>query len=251
MMKRMWRQSVGWSIGAAIGVTLCAAAPAQAQIHRVSGGGASDLHQAIGVTVGGFIPKGESSRVAGDVLLADLDSLVFNIGDFKGPTFNGEWLVGLGDFLEAGVSAGFYQRSVPSVYRSSVNANGSEIAQDLKLRVVPLTATVRFLPAGRGSVEPYVGAGFGAFRWHYSEIGEFVDFQDSSIFRDRYLADGTAYGPVVLGGVRFPFGEMMDVGGEVRYQRAEGDTKPAQSRLLGDKIDLGGWNAAVTLHFRF
>ena len=116
---------------------------------------------------------------------------------------------------------------------------------------VPVSATVRFLPAGRGSVEPYVGAGIGAFRWHYSEIGEFVDFSDGTIFRDRYLADGTAYGPVVLGGVRFPFGRAMDGGGEGRYQRVEGDTKPAKSRLLGDKIDLGGWNAAVTVHFRF
>lgn len=250
-MKRIWRQSLGWSIGTALFAVMCVPAPAQAQISRVSGGGASDLHQAVGVTVGAFFPKGESGRASGDVLVKDLDSLVFNIGDFKGPTFSGEWLVGLGDFLEAGVSAGFYQRSVPSVYRSQVNATGSEIAQDLKLRVVPVTATVRFLPVGRGSVEPYVGAGIGAFRWHYSEIGEFVDFLDSSIFRDRFLADGTAYGPVVLGGVRFPFGTAMDVGGELRYQRAEGDTKPAQSRLLGDKIDLGGWNAAVTLHFRF
>lgn len=251
MMKRMWRQSLGWASGAALVAVLSVPTPAQAQISRVSGGGASDLHQAVGVTVGGFFPKGESSRASGDVLVADLDSLVFNIGDFKGATVSGEWLVGLGDFLEAGVSAGFYQRSVPSVYRTQVNANGSEITQDLKLRVVPVSATVRFLPAGRGSVEPYVGAGIGAFRWHYSEIGEFVDFSDGTIFRDRYLADGTAYGPVVLGGVRFPFGTAMDVGGEVRYQRVEGDTKPAKSRLLGDKIDLGGWNAAVTVHFRF
>ncbi len=251
-MKRMWRQSVRWVGGpAAVAVVLLgASAPAQAQISRVSSS-ASDLHQAFGVTAGVFAPKGESGRVAGDVLNVDLDTLAFNIGDFKGGTFSGEYLAGFGNYLEAGISAGFYQRSVPSVDRSLVNANGSEIAQDLKLRVVPLTATVRFLPAGRGSVEPYVGAGIGAFRWHYSEIGQFVDDRDRSIFNDRYLADGTAYGPVVLGGVRFPFGEMMDFGGEVRYQRAEGDTKPAQSRLLGDKIDLGGWNAAVTLHFRF
>lgn len=250
MMKRMWRRGLQAGMGAAVALGLFAPAPADAQITRVSNN-ASDLRQAVGVTFGGFFPKGEDGRVDGDVLVADLDSLAFEIGDFKGGTFSGEWLVGLGDFLEAGVGAGFYQRTVPSVYRGSVNANGSEIEQDLKLRVIPLTATVRFLPAGRGSVEPYVGAGFGAFRWKYSEIGEFVDFKDSSIFRDRYLADGTAYGPVVVGGIRFPFGDMMDVGGEVRYQRAEGDTKPETSRLLGDKIDLGGWNAAVTLHVRF
>ena len=57
---------------------------------------------------------------------------------------------------------------MPSVYAASVNANGSEIEQELKLRIVPLTATVRFLPIGHGSVEPYVGAGIGAFNWRYS-----------------------------------------------------------------------------------
>lgn len=250
MMKRMWRRSLQWSFGAGVGIALLAPAAAEAQISRVSSN-ASELHQAVGITVGGFFPRGEGSRVGDDVLLADLDSLAFDVKDFNGGTISGEWIVGLGDFLEAGVGAGFYQRSVPSVYRSSVNANGSEIAQDLKLRIVPLTATVRFLPAGRGSVEPYVGAGFGAFRWNYSEIGEFVDDFDNSIFRGRYLADGTAFGPVVLGGVRFPFGDMMDIGGEVRYQRAQGDTKPEQSELLGSKIDLGGWNAALTFHVRF
>lgn len=250
MMKRVWRRGLQVSMVVAVGAALGLPATAEAQIRRVTSG-ASDLHQAVGVTVGGFFPKGEDGRVAGDVLLADLDSLAFDVKDFKGGAFSGEWLVGLGEFLEAGVSAGFYQRTVPSVYRRSVNANGSEISQDLKLRVVPLTATVRFLPAGRGSVEPYVGAGFGAFRWNYSEVGEFVDFKDSSIFRARYLADGTAFGPVVVGGIRFPFGSAMDFGGEVRYQRAEGDTKPATSDLLGDKIDLGGWNAGVTFHVRF
>ena len=121
---------------------------------------------------------------------------------------------------------------------------------DPETRVVPLTATIRFLPLGHASVEPYVGAGIGAFNWRYSETGEFVDFDDV-IFRANYVADGTAWGPVVVGGVRFPFGDMWDIGGELRYQWAEGDTKPQESQLLGDKIDLGGLNAAVTFHVRF
>ena len=68
---------------------------------------------------------------------------------------------------------------MPSVYRDFVNTNGAEIAQDLKLRIVPFTATVRFLPIGRGGVEPYVGGGLGVFNWRYSETGEFVDFSDN------------------------------------------------------------------------
>jgi hypothetical protein len=251
MTKLMWRQALRVSIGLGLVVAaaLMAPASAQAQITRVSSS-SSDRHQAVGVTFGGFFLKGEDSRGDNDVLFADLDSLAFDIKDFNGPIVNGEWILGLSDYLEAGFSAGYYQQSVPSVYARSVNANGSEIEQTLKLRVVPLTATVRFLPIGHASVEPYIGAGVGAFRWRYSETGQFVDFDDV-IFRANYVADGTAWGPVVVGGVRFPFGDMWDIGGELKYQWAEGDTKPAESGLLGDKIDLGGLNAAVTFHVRF
>ena len=250
MIKRMWRNGLRYSIGAAVAVAMFAPTPAQAQITRVSSS-ASEHRQAVGVTVGGFFLKGEDSRVDGDVLFADLESLAFDVNDFNSATVTGEYLVGLNNYLEAGFSAGYYSGSTHSVYRNTVNANGSEIEQELKLRVVPLTATVRFLPVGHGSVEPYVGGGIGAFRWKYSETGDFVDFSDNSIFHDKFVADGTAFGPVVVGGIRFPFADMWDVGGEYRYQWADGDTKPAESGLLGSKIDLGGWNAALTLHVRF
>jgi opacity protein-like surface antigen len=248
MMKRMGLKVFRYALGLMAAAAIFAPPAAQAQITRVS---SSEHRNAIGINLGGFFLRPEDSRVEGDVLFADLDSLLFDVKDFNGLSFGGEWLVGLGDFLEAGVGAGFYQKTVPSVYREVTHDNGSEIEQSLKLRVVPITATVRFLPIGRGSVEPYVGAGIGAFNWRYSETGEFVDFSDNSIFRSRYIANGTAVGPVILAGIRAPFADVWSIGGEVRWQRAEGDTKPEESELLGDKIDLGGWNAAVTLHIRF
>jgi outer membrane protein W len=248
MMTKLWLRGVRYAIGLTAAAAILAPAVAQAQIRRVS---PSESKQAIGFTIGYFVPKGEDSRVAGDTILTDLDSLAFNITDFRGATFSGEWLVGIGQFLEAGVGAGFYQRTVPSVYRNVTNVDNTEIMQDLKLRVIPMTATVRFLPLGRGAVQPYIGAGIGAFNWRYSETGEFVDFTDYSIFRARYIANGTAVGPVVLVGVRAPVGAAFMIGGEIRYQKAEGDTKPATSQLLGDKIDLGGWTTSLTMHFRF
>jgi opacity protein-like surface antigen len=225
-----------------------APAEAHAQITRVS---PSDHRQAIGISVGGFFVRGLDSRDANDTILADHSSLAFDIKDFNNVSVGGEWLVGLGDYLEAGVGAGFYQKSVPTVYRGFTNTNGSEIEQDLKLRIVPLTATVRFLPIGRGSVEPYVGVGVGAFNWRYSEIGQFVDFSDNSIFADRFIAKGTALGPVVLAGLRAPVADVLSIGGELRWQKATGDTGGLDQGFLGEKIDLGGWNAAVTLHVRF
>ena len=248
MMKRLWLQGVRYAMGLATAAAILAPAAAQAQIRQVA---STEHRQSIGFTAGGFFPKGEDSRVTGDTVLADLDDLLFQIKDFRGGSFSGEWLYSFGEYVESAVGVGYYQRSVSSVYRGFVNANGTEIEQNLKLRTVPVTATVRFLPIGHGSVEPYVGAGIGIFNWRYSEAGDFVDSSDSSIFRARYVANGTAVGPVILAGIRVPIADVWDIGGEVQYQRASGDTKPQESQLLGEKIDLGGVNALFTMHIRF
>lgn len=234
---------------AAIGLlTLASAATADAQVTRVDSG-----RNSVNFNVGYFALRGVDKRVDEDVLLADLfdvEPLAFEVDDFNGATFGGEWLIGINDYLEAGVGAGFYQRSVPSVYLNVINNNGREIEQELKLRIIPLTATVRFLPVGRGAVEPYVGVGVGVFNWRYSEVGEFVDPSDRSIFADRFTASGTSVGPVVLGGIRFPVADVWHVGAEIRYQHASGKNL-LDDDFLGDKIDLGGWSTNFTFGIRF
>jgi opacity protein-like surface antigen len=223
--------------------------PAQAQITRVT----DSSRQAIGFNIGYFNAKGLDSRVDEDVLLANLSqgqlSLAFDIDDFDGATFGGEWLIGLNDYLEAGVGVDFYQKTVPSVYAQKVRDDGREIAQELKLRVVPLTGSIRFLPIGRASVTPYVGAGIGVFNWRYSEVGEFIDNQGFT-FTDRFIKSGWTGGPVILGGIRVPVGDVFTIGGELRYQKAEGKGL-LEEDFLGDKIDLGGWATNFTFHLRF
>lgn len=242
------RHGVRCAIGLAALVVLLAPASASAQITRVS---SSDHRNAVGVTLGGFFPRGEDGRVEGDVIVADLDDLAFEVNNFNGFSVGGEWLLTLGKYFESGVSVGYYKRSVDSVYRGLVNADGSEIEQTLKFRISPFTASVRFLPVGHGPVEPYVGIGVGVFNWRWSESGEFVDTSDNSIFRATYVADGTSVGPVILGGVRAPIGNAFDVGGEVQFQKATADIDQQETGLLGNKIDLGGWHALFTMHIRF
>jgi hypothetical protein len=253
MTKRLWLQGMRCVCGLAVAAAVLAPQAAQAQITRVSS--SSDQKQAIGFNLGYFALLGEDSRTSGDVLVTDLDSLAFNIKDFNGFTFGGEYLIGLGDYIEAGAGVSYYQHTVPSVYRNFVNTNGAEIQQELKLRIIPFSATVRFLPIGRNGVAPYVGGGLGVFNWRYTETGEFVDFDDNSVFRNSYKADGTAVGPVFLAGLRAPVGPAITIGGEVRYQKAVGDTKadekPPETRLLDNKIDLGGWTTSFTFHFKF
>jgi hypothetical protein len=208
----------------------------------------ASAQQSINFTIGGFVPRGVDSRDRNDVLVNNLDFLAFNIKDFDGAVFGGEWLAGLGDKFEAGLGVGYYQRTTPAVYLDFVNTNGSEIEQDLKLRVVPFTATVRFLPLGHHGVEPYIGAGVGVFNWRYSESGQFLA-TDRSIFSDTFTSSGTATGPVIVGGVRIPVG-AWGVGGEIRYQAAKGDL-PANQDFAGSTIDLGGVTYNFTIHVRF
>jgi outer membrane protein W len=185
------------------------------------------------------------------VLVQNAGFLDFNISDFSGGTVGADWLVAFGDYLQAGVGIGYYRRTVPSVYRAYINDDGSEIAQDLRLRVAPLTLTARFLPLGRhAGFEPYVGAGLAVYNWRYSETGEFVDFTDSSIFRASYSDSGNEVGPVFLLGARVPTGDAFAVGGEFRYQTAKATLDPAME-FAGTKIDLGGYVTQVTFQLRF
>ena len=200
-------------------------------------------------SIGGFSPRAEDARAKGDVLVNNLDFLAFNIKDFSGPLFGAEYLAGLGNNFDAGLGIGLYQRTVPTVYNEFTNSNGSEIEQDLKLRVVPFTATVRWLPLGHhNGVEPYIGAGVGVFNYRYSESGQFLA-TDRSIFRGTFVGSGTATGPVILGGIRVPVGSW-GVGGELRYQSAEGKL-PADQDFAGSKIDLGGLAYSFTINVRF
>ena len=243
----MTKRWVPYTLGAIIAALLTPQI-AEAQVYRVSRG---DSRHSIGFGLGYFALRGVDSRVDDDIIFNEQTDFLFELEDFNGALFDGEWLVNVGEYLEGGVGLGFYQRTVPSVYRFLQHETGDEIEQDLKLRVIPFSATVRFLPIGRGAaVEPYVGVGIGINRWRYSETGEFVD-ADGTIFPARYIASGTASGPVILGGLRVPVGDVWDVGGELRWQRAEGDIDDPDLAGIGSRIDLGGLTASFKLHLRF
>jgi outer membrane protein W len=223
-------------------LALAVAVPASAQVvHSVSFGG------------GLFSPRGLDARDADDVLVENLNTLSFDIKDFRGGQVNGEWHVTFSERFEVSLGAGYYSRTTPSVYADFVNNDGSELEQDLRLRMVPITAVVRFLPVGRaGQFQPYLGAGISAVRWRYSETGEFVDFFDNyAVFRDRYVADGTAVVPVVLGGLRLPLGgDVYALNTELRYQFGTGDLG-TDNGFLTEKIDLSGLHFTVGFLVRF
>jgi hypothetical protein len=218
---------------------------------------AASAQQSVNLFLGGFTPRSMDARGTDDVIFADSAFLTntsssgIDINQFNGVTVGGEYVVGLGRFFDAAAGVGFYQRTSSTVYTSVVDqTTGNDIPQDLKLRIVPITATFRFLPLGRhAGIVPYVGGGVGFFNWRYSETGSFVDPTTNNIFQGTFAGSGWATGPVVLGGVQVPLGPI-GVGGEVRWQSAKGDL-PADQGFAGTKIDLGGFNYLFVMSFRF
>lgn len=214
--------------------------------------------QGFSVNFGYFWPKGEDSRTTGDVLTANkcldvsfaCEPQLFDIGDFGGGTFGAEYIVGVGRFVEVSAGVGYYQRTVPVVYERVTDSDGSEIDSDFKLRMVPITGIVRFIPTGRRApIQPYAGIGVAALRWRYSETGEFVDPITFEVFRDQFKDEGTEIAPIFLGGLRAPIGDNFLIGGEVRFTNAKGDLDSAQ--FQGDRIDLGGTTFLANLTWRF
>ena len=218
------------------GVVLAAASEAAAQ-------------QTLNFSLGYFAVRGEDARADGDVINANSTFLAFDVSDFNSASVGGEWLVPLGEYLEAGAGISFSRRTVPTVYQDFVDIDGTEVEQDLRLRLVPIAFTVRVLPLGqRNALQPYFGAGLGVVNWRYSEFGEFIDFGNNrQIFDDQFVADGNETGPVVVAGLRFG-GESVSAGGEIRYHSATADL---DDRFAGPKLDLGGWTYNFTIGVRF
>ena len=215
----------------------------------------ASAQQSVNLFLGGFTPRAMDARDRDDVLVrnsAFLSTLNrangIDIKEFSNVTVGAEWLTRLGNNFETGLGLGYYRRTVPTVYTKLVNDNGTEIQQDLRLRIVPFTATVRFLPFGHAAFEPYVGGGVGVYAWRYSETGQFVDTRNN-IFSDSFTGSGGAVGPVVLGGVRVPIGPF-GLGGEIRWQGGSA-TLPSDQDFAGSKLDLGGMNYLFIINVRF
>ena len=207
----------------------------------------------LSLNLGYFALRGEDTSIVDDVIVENLGLFAFNLDQFNNAAVGAEWLVGLGDYAEVGLGVGLYQRTVLSVYDDFVNLDGTEIEQDFKLRVTPVTATARFFPFGqRSAIQPYAGAGVGFFNWRYSEVGEFVDFStfDLEVFRDQFVAAGNDVGAVYLGGVRVLAGSRYAVGVEFRYQDVQGVVGIDQG-FLKERIDLGGLTTSFTFNVRF
>ncbi len=212
------------------------------------------------VRIGGFFPRGS------DTLFEDLNSLYtpdenpdhgVKAKDFRGVFGGIEYNTVILPYVELGVGLDGFGKTVESSYRDYTRPGDVEIRQKLKLNIVPLGATLRFMPTDKSApVAPYVGAGVDAIFYTYEESGDFIDFWDPdlTIHEDDFKANGAALGVHVVGGIRVYLNRDFAIVGEGRYQWAKkdmgGDFAPNEPGLV-NRIDLSGASFTVGLHVRF
>lgn len=212
--------------------------------------------QTLSLNAGWFTLRGVADRVPGDTIAANLFAtspyeLSYRVSDFDNVTFGGDWLFPLGEFFEGGIGVNYYAKTVPSFYTELQDqTTGNDITQNIRLREVPVTASIRFIPTGRHfPVQPYIGFGVSVIPWRYAEVGDFVD-TSNNIYTADYHDSGVAVGPMVMAGIRLPIAHVFALGGEVRYLKADAPLDPTAG-FLGDRIDLGGISYLATFNIKF
>lgn len=234
-----------------------AARPAHAQRPTPAFGSGDGPRQTVNFTFGSTRLTTFEDRDDDDVIVANFDLLDFDPDEItKGSWIAGvEWLVPLGNFVEAGAGIAFSgRREAPSLYRDFVEEGTLEdIEQTISLRVMPISFTVRAVALGQNSpVQPYIGGGLGLFRYEYVEEGDFLDFafDPPAIFTpvEPFEAKGWQPGLILLGGVRWA-GERATVGGEIRYHRANVDLDT--DSFVAPSLSLNGTVFQFTVGARF
>jgi hypothetical protein len=201
--------------------------------------------------VGGFLPRAQSNLFVDDEELYGVDK-----SDWRGLTGGVELSLSLGERFELGFHVDGYRRELDTSYLGFVRENPRpgltrEIQQTLRLSLVPVGATVRFVPIPeRGRLTPYVGAGADLVVYRYEEYGDFIDFESPTlpIVADSFLSEGTSVGAHVVAGLRVPLGYDFSLAGEARYTWAEGDMA---RDFRGNRLDMGGLSATVGFRLRF
>lgn len=189
-------------------------------------------------------------RAGGDLFSFVGDQLTINRSDWNARGFAADLGVALTPRVDLVGGFDINQHTTASEYRNFVASNGQPIAQQSTLKQGALSAGVRFSPVGRGRsisrlafiprrVSPYVGGGATFQHYSFAQQGQFVDFNDQSIFTDTFASDGWTVGPFANGGVDVQVWRRLYVTVDGRYSWMHAGLGSDFSGF--DGIDLAGF----------
>jgi hypothetical protein len=180
--------------------------------------------------------------------------------DFNRPAIGGDVGIALSSRLEAVFSVDFSRATASSEYRDFVDNRRLPIEQVTKLQQTNISGAVKYYLLDRGrevsrlawvprSVVPYVGAGGGVLWYEMRQTGDFVDFEDNSVFGDTFLSKGTAPTAHVFGGVDLKMWRRLYLTLDARYLWATADL--GREWIDFDPIDLTGTRLSAGVNILF
>ena len=213
----------------------------------------ASAQQSVNFYVGGFVPRGHDARDNDDVLverrvLNDRVSRLQYRGlqrrHFRRRMARRTWR-----HVEGGLGLGFYQRTVPTVYaRLRQHQRQPRFEQDLKLRIVPFTATVRFLPLGHTRRDPAVHRRRRRRLRLALQRNRAVRGLPEQHLQRQLRRQRRRVGPVILGGVRVPVG-MAASASKCGISRRRGSA--GRPGICRHDDRSGRVNYLFTVNFRF
>jgi hypothetical protein len=195
-----------------------------------------------------------------DVFDAMRKDLTLERGDLRGPSVGVDIVVTPLSRWDVVLGIGYSEGSADSEFRDWVDQDDLPIEQVTRLQVIPVTATLRYLPLTRGrsissvawlprSTTPYIGAGGGAVWYRLRQTGDFVNFMDYRIFSDVIEAFGWRGVVHGVAGVDHWFTPRLGLNAEARY--THGGADPQQGFRSFDRLDLGGAQATLGFSVRW
>jgi opacity protein-like surface antigen len=189
------------------------------------------------IHLGAFRPDGDSEYWRDK----EADFTGSAMDDFENASFGLDYLLPLGDRLSLMFSGSVYEGDTTNAYRNFEDNFGDRIRHDTTLDIASATLGLLLHLTGPGApVQPYVGAGGGAYPWQLEESGDFIDFGSASrpIFTATLKSDGVAFGYYGLVGLEAPITRRVSIFAEGRWTQVDDD-------LSGDfegfgKLDLSG-----------
>lgn len=212
-------------------------------------------------------------RAGGDVFELFRTDLTLDRGDFRAPAIGGEVSAVVHPRLDLTLGASWSKVDTRSASLASdcvgseyectyVDDNGAPIEQMTTLRVIPVTASVRYYPLSRGQgiselawvpsrTTPYIGGGGGLAWYRLAQTGEFVaeDEEGAFIISDDFVSGGRGIIGHVHAGVDHWFTARLGANVEGRY--TFGSAKPDGDFYGWDSIDLSGMQLGIGLALRW
>jgi opacity protein-like surface antigen len=188
------------------------------------------------------------------------EQLTIDKRDFRGPAVAADLAFAITPRIDAVFGLEFARASARSEYRDLVDDHLLPIEQTTALSTVHLIAGVRhaFVPPGYSvsrlawvprRVVPYGGAGVGAVRHKLTQIGDFVDYADQSVFSDNFRSEGWSPTAHVFGGVQLHVHRRLFATLESRYVWADAPLDPSFEDF--EPMDLAGIRMSAGVNFVF